>query len=154
MAAATYIGGVGSYDNSKETFEANTKRLEMFFLANSIVELPGDEEAAVAARAVVELRKKAIFLSEVGPEVYAVLSNLVAPNKPKDKTLADIFVSLKGHYNPALLEISESFHFGKRDQKSGETVNDYILALKKLSIHCNFGEYLNRALRDRLVCGL
>ena len=28
------------------------------------------------------------------------------------------------------------------------------MALKKLSIHCNFRVYLNRALRDRYVCGL
>jgi len=33
-------------------------------------------------------------------------------------------------------------------------VYDYILVLKKLSIHCNFDQYLNRALRDRFVCGL
>ena len=31
---------------------------------------------------------------------------------------------------------------------------DFTVALKKLSIHCNFGVYLNRALRDRFVCGL
>ena len=28
------------------------------------------------------------------------------------------------------------------------------MALKKLSIHCNYGEFPNRALRDRFVCGL
>ena len=28
------------------------------------------------------------------------------------------------------------------------------MALKKLSIHCNFGVYLNRVLRDHFVCGL
>ena len=35
-------------------------------------------------------------------------------------------------------------------------MNDCILVLKKqnLSIHCNFYQYLNRALRDRFVCGL
>ena len=33
-------------------------------------------------------------------------------------------------------------------------MNDYILVLKKLSIHCNFDQYLNRALGYRFVCGL
>ena len=41
-----------------------------------------------------------------------------------------------------------------RNQQTDESINDYIVALKKLSIHCNYGEFLNRALRDRLVCGL
>ena len=47
-----------------------------------------------------------------------------------------------------------SFHFGTRNQKSEESVSDYVLALKKVAVHCNYGEYLNRALRDRFVCGL
>ena len=61
---------------------------------------------------------------------------------------------LKEHYNPAPLEIAESFHFGTRVRKEGESIADFIVALKKLSIHCNFGVYLNRTLRDRFVCGL
>jgi len=36
--------------------------------------------------------KEAIFLSEVGPETYAVISNLVAPAKPKDIVLEKIFL--------------------------------------------------------------
>ena len=28
------------------------------------------------------------------------------------------------------------------------------MALNNLLIHCNYGEFLNRALRDRFVCGL
>ena len=54
------------------------------------------------------------------------------------------------HYNPAPLEIAESLHFGMRVQKEG----NFRVALKKLSIHCNFGVYLNRALRDCFVCDL
>ncbi|CAB4030743.1 Transposon Tf2-9 poly, partial [Paramuricea clavata] len=52
------------------------------------------------------------------------------------------------------LEIAESFHFGTRSQKPCGSIGEYVVALKKLSIHCNFGEFLNRALRDRFVCGL
>ena len=29
-----------------------------------------------------------------------------------------------------------------------------MLALKKLAIHCNYGEFLDRGLGDRFVCGL
>ena len=52
------------------------------------------------------------------------------------------------------MEIAESFHFGTRYKKQDESISDFIVALKKLSIHCNYGECLNRPLRDRFVCGL
>ena len=54
----------------------------MFFTANNIVETTG--EGSAAANQLVANRKRAIFLTEVGPEVYSTLSNLLAPAKPKD----------------------------------------------------------------------
>ena len=83
-----------------------------------------------------------------------MLSNLLSPAKPKDTSLAEIVQTLKNHYEPAPLEITESFHFGMRNQQTDESISDCIVALKKLSIHCNYGEFLNRALWDTFVCGL
>ena len=62
-----------------------------FFLANNIVEVAGISKEQIAARKAVSERKKTIFLSEVGPETYAVISNLAAPAKPKDIVLEEIF---------------------------------------------------------------
>ena len=62
--------------------------------------------------------------------------------------------TLKSHFEPKPLVISERFVFNKRQQKSDETVADYVAALRKLSIHCKFGDFLDDALRDRFVCGL
>ena len=98
-------------------------------MMNNIVETLGTEHVA-ANRRVAE-QKKAIFLAEVGPEVYLVLSNLLWPAKPKDTFLADIVQTLKNHYDPAPLEITESFHFGMRNQQTDESISDYIVALKK-----------------------
>ena len=123
-----------------------------FFTANNIVEITG--EGSAAANQLVANRKRAIFLIEVGPEVYSTLRNLLAPAKPKDTLFTDIVRILEKHYSPKPLEIAQSFHFGTRNQKSEESVSDYVLALKKLAVHCNYGEYLNRALRGRFVCGL
>ena len=56
--------------------------------------------------------------------------------------------ALEKHFNPIPLEIAET----------GESIGEYVLALKKTVhslFHCHFaGEFLNRALRDRFVCGL
>ena len=35
-----------------------------------------------------------------------------------------------------------------------ESVAEYIAELRKLALHCEFGEFLKDALRDRLVCVL
>ena len=61
---------------------------------------------------------------------------------------------LEKHYNPKALKIAQNFHFGTRNQKPDESISGYVLALKKLAVHCNYGEFLDRALRDRFVCGL
>ena len=150
--ASTYLGGVGEFSSQKETFRQYVERMQMFFIANDIVEPEGADQAE--ARGKVKLRKKAIFLAEIGAEHYTTLSNLLAPEKPADKALDEIIAVLEKHYNPTPLEITESFHFGTRNQQQGESVSEYIVALKKLSIHCNYGEFLTRALRDRFVCGL
>ena len=149
---ATYVGKVGEYDSSKETFSSYCDRMDMFFEANDLVVLGGAANA-VADAAVVR-KKRAIFLTELGADSFTLVNDLLAPRSAKEVELNEITRVLKEHYNPAPLEIAESFHFGTRVRKEGESIADFTVALKKLSIHCNFGVYLNRALRDRFVCGL
>lgn len=55
---------------------------------------------------------------------------------------------------PKPLVIAERFKFHHRNQKEGETVAQYVAALRKLTEHCDFKDYLDEVLRDRLVCGL
>ena len=76
----------------------------MFFTANNIVETT--EEGSAAANQVVANRKCTIFLTEVQPEVYSTLGNLLAQAKPKDTQFTDIVRILEKHYNPKLLEIA------------------------------------------------
>ena len=152
MAGIGQFGRVGEFSPERETFRSYVERMEMFFIANNIMEETGEgkDEANLA----VANRKRAIFLTEIGPDAYSTLSNLLAPKKSKDTPFADIVKELEKHYNPAPLEIVERFHFGTCYQKQDESISDFIVTLKKLSIHCNYGEFLNRALRDRFVCGL
>lgn len=62
--------------------------------------------------------------------------------------------ALCGHYKPAPVVTAERIRFQKRNQKKGEAVSDYIVTLRQLSATCNFGQYLDDALRDRFVSGL
>ena len=86
---ASNIGRVGEFCHDKETFCAYVERMEMFYTVNDIVETPVTEHVVANRR--VTKQKKAIFLAEVGLEVYSVLSNLLSPAKPKDTSLADLY---------------------------------------------------------------
>ncbi|KAM7297461.1 uncharacterized protein ISCGN_022612 [Ixodes scapularis] len=49
--------------------------------------------------------------------------------------------------------IAERTKFHRRYQKDGESLADFVIALKKLAMTCDFGEFLDAALRDRFVAG-
>ncbi|KAG1933985.1 hypothetical protein F2P79_020123 [Pimephales promelas] len=61
---------------------------------------------------------------------------------------------IKAEKQPKPLVIAERFRFQKRDQKEGESVTDYIVAIRQLSKDCEYGTHLDDALRDRLEKGL
>ena len=61
---------------------------------------------------------------------------------------------MKDHYSPKFLTIAERFKLNKRDQREGETISQYLVELKKLAATCEYGDFLEQALRDRLVCGI
>ena len=90
----------------------------------------------------------------MGKSNYDTLRNLMSPDSPKDKPLNVIIEVLKKHYEPKPLIIAERFNFNKRQQGSTESVVDYVAELRRLSVNCNFGTFLDDALRDRFVCGL
>ena len=62
--------------------------------------------------------------------------------------------TLKGHFEPKPLVIPERFNFHRRQQGKLETVGQNVVELRKFTVHCEFGAYLEEVLRDRFVCDL
>ena len=56
-------------------------------------------------------KQKAVFLTCVGTATYTLLKNLVRPEKPQDKSLDELFVLLKSHFEPRIVVIVEIFRF-------------------------------------------
>ncbi|XP_078268847.1 uncharacterized protein LOC144600828 [Rhinoraja longicauda] len=124
MAASTgYIGSLGIFDKSRESFSSYMERANMFFMANNITVTSGEGEVVAVTNKAVRERIKAILLTEIGPEVYGTLVNILAPIKAKDVPFSDIIKKLEEHFNPKPLEIAESYKFGTRNQKQNETIN-------------------------------
>ena len=98
-------------------------------------------------------RQRSILLAKVGPSTHALISSLVSPAKPCDKSFKDLVTLLKKHYNPEPSEIVQRFKFHTRVRQTSETVSQFIAELRSIPRYCNFKETLNDALRDRIVCG-
>ena len=132
------IGCITEFKPENEKIAAYLERVQLFFEVNGI-----DEDKQVP-----------VLLTVIGSTNYALLSNLVSPGKPKDKTFAQLAEVLRSHFDPKPLVTAERFHFHRRDQAPGESISNYVAELRRLATHCDFGEYLEQALRDRLVCGI
>lgn len=90
------------------------------------------------------------LLHYVGTAAFDMLCDRLDPEDPFDTLIK----KLEEFYDPAPLEISENYIFHQRRQEEQETVQQFLAALHKLSIHCKFGEYHKTALRNQLVFGL
>ena len=124
--------------NEADDIEEYFERVELFF---EVHQIPSG-------------KKVAHLLSDIGPKMYTVLKSLSAPTLPVEcnsKKLKEVLVQ---HYKRTPLIIAERFAFHKRDQLPEEKVNDFLIKLRRLARMCDFGEFLEQALRDRFVCGL
>ena len=86
--------------------------------------------------------------------VYGALRNLLAPESPKDKSFVEVKELLISHYSPKPILVAERVKFHCRHQHESKTVAQFVVELKRLALKCEFGTFLEEALRDRLLCKL
>lgn len=101
-----------------------------------------------------EERKASALVTAIGKAAFKTLENLLHPDLPESKTYAELAEVLKNHYMPAKMVIAERFKFNRRYQQEGESISAFSVELKRLAGHCDFGTFLDDALRDRFVAGL
>lgn len=68
--------------------------------------------------------------------------------------MEDLKTILSAHFSPKHIVIAERFKFFKTAQEATEPVAQFIVRLKAAAKFCEFGHFLEEALRDRFVCGL
>ena len=96
---ARLIGTLGKFDPKTETVLCYEEPLLLYLTANNIADDNAD-------------RRKASFLSEVGKDIYQVLSDLCSPAKPATKTLQQLLKKLKDNFEPEPNEVAESLNSG------------------------------------------
>ena len=132
------IRSLEAFDPKTNTIAVYVKRAELCIDAN---DMP-------------EARRVAIFLNCIGKTTYAIIRNLMIPDKPTEKSLKDIITVMVKRFERKPLVVSERFNFNKCVQLPSETVSKYVAELRKLSEHRKFEAFLDDALRDYFVCGL
>ncbi|XP_023246922.1 uncharacterized protein LOC106642194 [Copidosoma floridanum] len=111
-------------------------------------------EGAFSIMKIQETEKVPNILHYIGEAAYNKLCDTYGSDDPYTKTYVEIKNKLKELYEPVALEIAEVFKFNCRRQQPGESVQEYVSALNRLSATCNFGTFKDTALRNQFVFGI
>ena len=80
-----------------------------------------------------------------------MLKSLLAPVKPASKKFSECVVVLTKHYSLPPSVVVQSYRFFTQVRQPGETVSYFVAELRRIAENCNFGDSLERNLRDRIV---
>lgn len=127
------------FNQGKESWDAFVACFECFLIANGYTNVSTE-------------CKRAYFLSFCGTEMFETAMTLMAPQSIHLGTWEDFMGKLKWYYVPAPSRIAQQQHFYHRDQAPGESINQYVAALRKAAWHCHFVN-LDNYLLDHLVSG-
>ena len=127
------------WDNNKRTLESWLEQLEAQLDLLDITEGPKKTKALIAA---------------VSGEAYETLKNLSTPEKPTDKSFADLKKLLLAYARPKPIELVERYNFAQISQRKDEDVTEYLGRVRRGAEHCEFKNFYADAVRDKFVGGL
>ena len=109
MAASVKYGQLVVDQPEVESTELYEERDKVFLDANEIL----------------DDRRVSVLLSVIGASHFSLLSNLLAPKKPSDKTVGEFLAVLKAHFSKKRVTIAERYRFYNRVQKPGESATQF-----------------------------
>lgn len=114
---------------------------ELFATATQLTKQPSDVQAAT-------------FLVSIGEEGRKAYSTFKFEAQEDKKDVQVLSKKFEDYYRPANNLTLHEFRFGSRDQKEGESFNDWLIELKILAKNCEFELLEDRMLRSRIVLGV
>lgn len=140
---STNVGAklIGSLDNfvPSADFDDYMERAENFFELNGIKD---------------DTFKRKLIVHYIGLPALRKLNQLLYPKTHKDVTYEVVVTKLKTYFSPKRNRIAQSVDFFKRNQQEFEKVADFAVELQALSKYCVFGDFLDKALRDKFIAGI
>ncbi|XP_049273304.1 uncharacterized protein LOC125759089 [Rhipicephalus sanguineus] len=127
------------YDDTTSSSSTYRVRLEACFEGQSTTD-PG--------------KRRALLVSALSDSVVRVLQGQCLSESVNSLSYDAVVQLLDKHFDPLANEIAASYAFFMPNQAEGEKVRDYITDLRRLAKECNFEKFLDRMLRNRIVCGI
>lgn len=135
--SANFIGQI-EFFSAGDNFNHYIERMEKILQINKV-----DEENYVS-----------YLIGLGGADLYGIIKSVIAPKETSEVSYENLKTTLKGYFDPKRNTIGERYIFHRRQQKADENVGDYIVEIKSLSQTCEFGQFLDEALRDKLIFGV
>lgn len=102
-----------------------------------------------------EAQQKASFLALLSPSTFQLLKNLLFPTELSQADYSTLKDKLKQHLKPTPLQIPSRHALHSRKQREGESVPDFMAALRALASPCKYNaDVLNEVLKDTFVAGI
>lgn len=137
MSAANFIGNIEHFTPGDD-FSNYIERVDELLKLNNVK----------------EENKVSLLVGICGADLYKIMKSVVAPKSTAEINYDELKKLLKAYFDPKRNTIGERFAFHRRQQKPDESIGDYIIEIKSLSQTCEFGEFLDEALRDKLIFGV
>ena len=110
-------------------------------------------EVATGLRDKHEPQRAATLLSIIGPEALVVY-NAFTWQTSEERNVETILYKFRLYCQPKLNTSYKRFVFLSRKQKSNESVDDFVVALRNLVKNCKYGSLTDSIVRDAIVLGI
>ena len=96
----------------------------------------------------------ATLLTVIGNDAIDVFNTITWDAEGDDTKIEKVLQKFEEHCEPKKNVSYERYKFFSRAQESGETIDQYVTILRKLSETCEFGTLRNSLIKDRIVLGV
>jgi hypothetical protein len=98
--------------------------------------------------------KVRLLINLIGTEASAKIIKALKPKVFTDFKYSELVKVCEDLFGVQRNSIVEHYKFNNRFQKEGESLGDFAIECQALAEFCEFGEFLDTALRDRFVAGI
>lgn len=95
-----------------------------------------------------------LLINLIGPEGYDIYSTLKFKAEKDNEEVEKVIDAFNEYFGTKTNVIMVRFKFFTRIQEKGESIDEYVTALKLLSQRCEFEQLEDSLVRDKIVCGV